>query len=73
MCIKVTEEIKLVDWNTWGNDKPPEEDEEEKEIPAEELFKDMEPVINKAKMVCMILKMLLTPGSICIIFGDISF
>lgn len=48
---KVTEEIKLVDWNTWGNDKPPEEDEEEKEIPAEELFKDMEPVINKAKMV----------------------
>jgi len=42
-------EIPLVDWNKW-------DDNEENEKPledniAEELFKDMEPVINKAKVV----------------------
>lgn len=48
-----TTEIDLVDWNNWGEEeaKQPDNEEEEKEIPAEELFKDMEPTINKAKVV----------------------
>ena len=43
-----------MDWNNWGDDsqnKPTEGEEEDKEIPAEELFRDMEPTINKAKVV----------------------
>ena len=50
--VQKTTEIDLVDWNNWGDDKPNEGGEEENpEIPAAELFKDMEPTINKAKVV----------------------
>lgn len=52
LCFQKTTDIDLVDWNNWGDDKPKEcQEEENQEIPAAELFKDMEPTINKAKVV----------------------
>ena len=45
-----------MDWNNWGDDASKtnheENPEEEQEISAVELFKDMEPTIAKAKVVC---------------------
>ncbi|XP_066926076.1 receptor-binding cancer antigen expressed on SiSo cells-like [Clytia hemisphaerica] len=47
-----TTDIDLVDWNNWGEDASKnEENQEESEISAVELFKDMEPTIAKAKVV----------------------
>jgi len=46
-----TTDIDLVDWNNWGDDTT--KDNETEEISAAELFKDMEPTINKAKVVSL--------------------
>ena len=46
-------EIQLVDWNAWEDEKaePESPGKSAEELAAEELFKDMEPTINKAKIV----------------------
>jgi len=48
-----TTDIDLVDWNNWGDDTTKDNETElqdQEEISAAELFKDMEPTINKAKV-----------------------
>lgn len=43
----------MVDWNAWEDEKaePESPGKSAEELAAEELFKDMEPTINKAKIV----------------------